>query len=155
MSSVFDRPHPSHLCSPVPKNLTNYQCQPTESALQIFTRALWRGPDPHRRHPDGWDYKLNVICLLDLIHRLHPFIQRDVETCLFAPVPWWYTLWLDVVYVSVCMCVWRGGHLEERRTILMLSGWNIAALSLDCCVRCFSPIHKNAIPCSTVPDLTK
>lgn len=53
MSSVFDRPHPSHLCSPVPKNLTNYQCRPTESALQIFTRALWRGPDPHRRHPDG------------------------------------------------------------------------------------------------------
>lgn len=31
----------------------------------------------------------------------------------------------------------------------------ISLHSLDCCVRCFSLIHKNAIPCSSVPGLMK
>lgn len=70
--------------------------------------------------------------------------------CLFAPVLWRSSLWLDVVYgcVSVCVC-------RKLGTVLMLSVWNITALSLDCCVWSFSPIHKNAIPCRSPPGLMK
>lgn len=83
------------------------------------------------------------------------FMQWDGEMCLFARVPWRHSLWLDVVYGCSAVCVCRGGHLEEDCTILMLSVWNITALSLDCCVRSVSPIHKNAIPCRSAPGLTK
>lgn len=48
----------------------------------------------------------------------------------------------------VCACAGQG-------TIPELSVWNITALSLDCCVRSSGPIHKNAIPCRSLPGLMK
>lgn len=70
------------------------------------------------------------------------------EMCLFAPVLWRSSLWLDVFYGCMCVCAGLG-------TIPKLSAWNIAALSLDCCVRSFGPIHKNAIRCRSLPGLMK
>lgn len=70
------------------------------------------------------------------------------EMCLFAPVLWRSSLWLDVFCGCMCVCAGLG-------TIPKLSAWNIAALSLDCCVRSFGPIHKNAIRCRSLPGLMK
>lgn len=70
------------------------------------------------------------------------------EMCLFAPVLWRSSLWLEVFYGCMCVCAGLGPIPE-------LSAWNIAALSLDCCVRSFGPIHKNAIRCRSLPGLMK
>lgn len=145
----LSRPHPSHS-----RNINELSSPPDRRCVTEMCPWHWEQTqgagmccelDLHMRLSCWW---MGLWIKCNLYVGFDPqagffFIRSDGATCLFAPVPWWCTLWLDVVYG--CSAVWRGGHLEECCTILMLSGWNITALSLDCCVRCFSPIHKNAI----------
>lgn len=77
----------------------------------------------------------------------------DMFFILFASVPWWFGLWLDVVYG--CWAVCGGlGIWKSAAPYSCCQGEIHSTLSWLLC-RGFSPIHKNAIPCSSVPGLTK